>query len=90
MADTGDGFDATYSVAYLLAQPSLTVDGETLPRGQALVLGGDQVYPTAEQPGATRTGSRGPFRAALPVRGAAARRRRRCTRCPATTTGTTG
>src|SRR3954466_7889765 len=24
VADTGDGFDATYTVAYLLAQPSLT------------------------------------------------------------------
>ena len=46
-ADTGDGFDATYSVAYLLAQPDLRIGDAVLPRGEALVLGGDQVYPTA-------------------------------------------
>src|SRR3954468_23907602 len=27
VADLGDGFDATYAIAYLLAQPSLDVDG---------------------------------------------------------------
>jgi len=47
VADLGDGFDSTYAVAYLLAQPELTVDGHTLPRGGALIMGGDQVYPTA-------------------------------------------
>jgi Calcineurin-like phosphoesterase len=49
VADLGDGFDATYSIAYLLAQPELKVNGceETLPRGRALVMGGDEVYPTA-------------------------------------------
>ncbi|MGG7380883.1 hypothetical protein ACQ7B2_19805, partial [Escherichia coli] len=46
VADVGDGFDATYSIAYLLAQPSLNLGGISLPRGQALVMGGDQVYPT--------------------------------------------
>ncbi|WP_432994983.1 metallophosphoesterase [Dactylosporangium sp. CA-233914] len=66
-ADTGDGFNATYSVAYLLAQPSLTVDGHELPRGEVLVLGGDQVYPTASgQQYEDRF--KGPFRAALPER----------------------
>ncbi|MFI5906284.1 metallophosphoesterase family protein [Dactylosporangium sp. NPDC051541] len=64
-ADTGDGFNATYSVAYLLAQPSLTVDGRPLPRGEVLVLGGDQVYPTASgQQYEDRF--KGPFRAAMP------------------------
>jgi hypothetical protein len=64
-ADTGDGFNATYSVAYLLAQPSLNVDGHELPRGEVLVLGGDQVYPTASgQQYEDRF--KGPFRAALP------------------------
>ena len=64
-ADTGDGFNATYSVAYLLAQPSLSVDGHELPRGEVLVLGGDQVYPTASgQQYEDRF--KGPFRAALP------------------------
>ncbi|GAA0897070.1 hypothetical protein GCM10009557_71470 [Virgisporangium ochraceum] len=47
VADLGDGFDATYTIAYLLGQPELTVDGETLPRADVLVMGGDQVYPTA-------------------------------------------
>jgi hypothetical protein len=49
VADLGDGFDATYAIAYLLAQPSLTVDGHALPRGSALVMGGDEVYPTSER-----------------------------------------
>lgn len=64
-ADLGDGFDATYAIASLLARPSLEIDGQTLPRGQALVLGGDEVYPT---PSADRYENRmiGPYRAALP------------------------
>jgi len=66
VADLGDGFDATYSVAYLLAQSGLEVDGTRLPRGQALVLGGDQVYPTASAQ-AYEDRFRGPYRAALPA-----------------------
>src|SRR6266704_3293566 len=47
VADLGDGFDPTYTVAYLLAQPELAVDGAPpLPRGRVLVMGGDEVYPT--------------------------------------------
>jgi len=46
VADVGDGWNPTYAVAQLLAEPSLTVDGEPLPRGQVLVMGGDEVYPT--------------------------------------------
>jgi hypothetical protein len=52
MADTGDGFDSTYTIASLLAAQELTVTGpdgdpHRLPRGRLLVLGGDEVYPTA-------------------------------------------
>ncbi|NUT36093.1 MAG: metallophosphoesterase [Hamadaea sp.] len=57
ISDLGDGFNATYSMAWLMAQKSLRVatpdDGRDnlllteLPRGQILVMGGDQVYPTA-------------------------------------------
>jgi len=52
MADTGDGFDSTFTVASLLAAPQLTVTGpdgagHRLPRGRLLILGGDEVYPTA-------------------------------------------
>jgi hypothetical protein len=67
VADTGDGFDATYSMAYLLAQPTITPEGcdRPLPRGRVLVMGGDQVYPTASgQQYEDRF--KGPYRAALP------------------------
>jgi hypothetical protein len=66
VADVGDGFDATYSVAYLLAQPDLSVDGHTLPQGEALVFGGDQVYPTPSGD-AYEDRFRGPYRSALPA-----------------------
>lgn len=46
-ADLGDGFDATYAIAFLLSQKELSVGGQTLPRGGALFMGGDEVYPTA-------------------------------------------
>jgi len=53
-ADMGDGFNPTYAVAWLMAQPSLQVHlpgkGATsvsLPTGRFVVLGGDQVYPLA-------------------------------------------
>jgi hypothetical protein len=67
VADTGDGFDATYSIAWLTAQPELAVEGasRSLPRPGLLVLGGDEVYPT---PSSTEYDDRfrGPYRAALP------------------------
>ncbi len=65
VADLGDGFNPTYTVAYLLAQPSLTVDGHELPRGKVLMMGGDEVYPTAST-GAYEDRTKGPYKAALP------------------------
>jgi hypothetical protein len=65
VADVGDGFDATYSIAYLLAQPALDVEGQRLPRGDMLVMGGDEVYPTASG-GAYEDRCKGPYQAALP------------------------
>ncbi len=70
VADLGDGFDPTYTVALLLAAERLEVDGPdgapgvSLPRGRLLVLGGDEVYPT---PSSTTYEDRmkGPYRAAL-------------------------
>jgi hypothetical protein len=51
VADLGDGFDSTYTMARMLAAPRLSLDHEgkayDLPRGQVLVMGGDQVYPTS-------------------------------------------
>ena len=49
VADLGDGFDPTYAVASLLAQKELSIAGQSLPRGQMLVMGGDEVYPAATQ-----------------------------------------
>jgi hypothetical protein len=70
VADLGDGFEPTYTVASLHSRPKLVLPGadgkswET-ERGRILVMGGDQVYPTA-----TRTDYEdrliGPYRAALP------------------------
>ena len=70
VADLGDGFDATYTVAHFLAEPLLTVraadvdEGERmLPRASLVVMGGDEVYPTAsDEAYADRT--LGPYRTA--------------------------
>jgi len=51
VSDIGDGFDATYSVASLLAGDLDKLDGsdrDVLPRGSILVMGGDEVYPTGD------------------------------------------
>jgi hypothetical protein len=65
LSDTGDGWEATYTMAWLLAQESLDFDVQALPRGRILLLGGDQVYPTAE-PVAYEDRFIGPFAAARP------------------------
>ncbi|MGH8929157.1 MAG: metallophosphoesterase [Egibacteraceae bacterium] len=75
VADLGDGFDSTYSVASLLARPTLEVtrsarssgDHTTLAtqRGRILVMGGDEVYPSARVQ-AYQDRLVGPYRAALP------------------------
>jgi hypothetical protein len=67
VSDTGDGFDPTYTVAWLASQPRLELAGvdQALPRGRLLVLGGDEVYPTAD-PTAYEDRFLGPFAAALP------------------------
>ncbi|HST60310.1 MAG TPA: hypothetical protein VLK84_16505 [Longimicrobium sp.] len=72
VADLGDGFHSTYTVAWLLAQARLRLSdpaGKThdLPRGRVLVMGGDQVYPTASREEyADRM--EGPYEAAFPCR----------------------
>jgi hypothetical protein len=71
VADTGDGFGATYSVAWLVAQPDLAVTGpngntQRLPPSDLLVCGGDQVY---AHPFGTQYDDRfvGPWGAARPA-----------------------
>jgi hypothetical protein len=68
-SDVGEGFSPTYTVAWLLSRPTLKLsDGERTyetKRGRLLVLGGDQVYPSASW---VRYRDRfvGPYTAALP------------------------
>lgn len=52
VSDVGDGFDSTYTVAYHLSQPALELTSNegiqhSTNRGELLVFGGDEVYPTA-------------------------------------------
>ena len=75
-ADTGDGFAPTFTVASALAAPALTVTGtdglsHVLPRGDVLVLGGDEVYPAASAR-AYENRTTGPYRAAFPREAGAA------------------
>ena len=67
VADTGDGWNSTHSVAWCVSRDTITLaDGTILPRGDVLVLGGDQVYPTPAQ-GGYRTRFIDPFRSAFPA-----------------------
>ncbi|MGZ4612910.1 MAG: metallophosphoesterase [Kineosporiaceae bacterium] len=72
VADLGDGFDSTYTVARMVAADGVEVDpppqggaAVRLPRARLLVLGGDEVYPTPSSTG-YEDRMRGPYRAALP------------------------
>jgi hypothetical protein len=54
VADLGDGWDSTYSVAYNVSRPTLSVNDAyahryDTERGDILIFGGDEVYPTASQ-----------------------------------------
>jgi hypothetical protein len=67
VADTGDGFETTATVACQVAKPDLPIVGldAALPRGEILVLGGDEVYPSASVED-YESRLEGPWRAALP------------------------
>ena len=71
IADLGDGWDSTYTMARLLAEGRLAItekDNKTqyhTQRGRFLIMGGDQVYPTASKDEyANRLIA--PYRSALP------------------------
>jgi hypothetical protein len=50
MADTGDGWDSTYTLAYLMSAPRITpADSEPLERPEIAIIGGDAVYPVASK-----------------------------------------
>jgi len=65
ISDLGDGFNATYTMAHLLAQDELIVHSKAVKRGDILVMGGDQVYPTPELK-EYRNRLQGPYHAAFP------------------------
>jgi hypothetical protein len=70
VADIGDGFNATYAVASQLGRERLTLElpgggTVTTERGSILIMGGDEVYPTASRFEYEQR-SVGPYRAALP------------------------
>ncbi len=69
LADTGDGFNPAYAIASCVASDLhiRTADGRQLQlnRGSVLVLGGDQVYPTASRAEYQKRFV-APFRAAMP------------------------
>ncbi len=47
VADTGDDVSVSAAVARIIAREYALPDGETLPRGDVLLLGGDTAYPVA-------------------------------------------
>jgi hypothetical protein len=55
VADVGDGWNSTFTIATLLARDSLSVSTGTQPesiettRGRILIMGGDEVYPLASR-----------------------------------------
>ncbi len=56
IADTGDGWNSTYAIAYWSSRPNLTVTTSYGARfdtrtGDLLIFGGDQVYPAASHRG---------------------------------------
>ena len=48
ISDLGDGFNPTFTLAKLLGEKTLDLDGTITQRGKILVMGGDEVYPTPE------------------------------------------
>jgi hypothetical protein len=67
LADTGDGWNSTYSVALCVSgELQLKQEALRLERSRVLLLGGDQVYPTPAQAG-YRTHFVDPFHAAFPA-----------------------
>ncbi len=71
VADLGDGWDPTFAVARTMAEPELSVSvrgssqAHATFRGRVLVMGGDEVYPTADRE-AYQQKLVAPYRTALP------------------------
>jgi len=65
ISDLGDGFNSTYTLAHLMAQHEIAVDNTILKRGDLLIMGGDEVYPTPEKI-EYKNRLQGPYNAAFP------------------------
>ena len=65
ISDLGDGFNPTYTLAKLMSQDQLHLDGHILKRGDLLIMGGDEVYPTPEKH-EYQNRLQGPYNAAFP------------------------
>tara|TARA_R110002051_G_scaffold44669_1_gene90436 strand:+ start:869 stop:2611 length:1743 start_codon:yes stop_codon:yes gene_type:complete len=65
ISDLGDGFNSTFTMAQLLAKEELSLRGKSLKRGDILLMGGDEVYPTPENIEYDNR-LRGPYTAAFP------------------------
>ncbi len=71
VADLGDGWDSTFAIARTIAEPVLSLplsdssDAYRTERGHILVMGGDEVYPTADRD-AYQEKLVTPYRAAMP------------------------
>lgn len=65
LSDTGDGFDATFTMASLVAKETILLEGKELKRGRLIVLGGDEVYPDPTREEYINRFA-GPFEAAFP------------------------
>ena len=86
MADTGDGWESTYAMACLVAQPWIELGDRRLPHGDFLLLGGTRcTRPPAKR--SIATGSSGRWKRRCPGTLCPAAN---CSRFPAITTGTTG
>jgi hypothetical protein len=66
VVNAGDGFHATYSTAHTLARPHLDLDGRPVPRGDILIMGGNQV-PFLPSRRSYTDRCTGPYAAAYPV-----------------------
>jgi hypothetical protein len=65
VADLGDGWNSTYTIAFLLSRSRLNLGGADTLRGELFVMGGDQVYPTATVDD-YQAKLKDPYRSALP------------------------
>ena len=66
VADLGDGWNPTHAVACALGEAALDLNGERLPRGRLLIMGGDEIYPAPSRE-AYREKLVAPYQEALPA-----------------------